>query len=165
MAASPTFEPQIRSRVCLGRDRPAGRAKLGFCLFNESKAKMASRPLICPERGQTGYGAAPGLSPARNRNSLQRPAAVVFAVSSALVLLLVVMSGHRHNVDLAQVPLDKLDAAYLQAEASGKGGKEFLRKLQDMWFVAQYRSNLASVTTFDLSIEMILAQGNDSGRK
>ncbi len=105
---------------------------------------MASRPLICPENGQSGYGAAPAFGNARQVNGLRRPARIIFGVCSALVLVLVVMSGQQrssmpYRVDLAQALDDKVDAEYLQAEGSGKSGKQFLKKLQDMWFVAQYR--------------------------
>jgi hypothetical protein len=105
---------------------------------------MASRPLICPESGQSGYGSAPAFGNARQVHGLRRPARIIFGVCSALVLVLVVMSGQLkssmpHRVDLAQALDDKIDAEYLQAEGSGKSGKAFLKKLQDMWFVAQYR--------------------------
>ncbi len=106
---------------------------------------MASRPLICPEGGQSGYGAAPAFGNARPLNGMRRPARILFGVCSALVLVLVVVSSHQmrnsmqSRVDLAQALDDKVDAEYLQAEGSGKSGKAFLKKLQDMWFVAQYR--------------------------
>ena len=105
---------------------------------------MASRPLICPEKGQSGYGSAPAFGNARSVNGLRRPARIVFGVCSALVLVLVARSGQLRSsmpnrVDLAQALEDKVDAEYLQAEGSGKSGKAFLKKLQDMWFVAQYR--------------------------
>jgi hypothetical protein len=136
---------EIINRLAAFQVSKTGRpARRQFCLFTKSKANMASRPLICPDNGQTGYGAAPAPALARNRNALKRPAAIVFAVCSSLVLFLVVMSQRQNEkFDLAQVVNDKIDADYLQAEASGKSGREFLKKLQDMWFVAQYRSDLS----------------------
>ena len=102
---------------------------------------MSSRTMISPPSGQSGYGSVADHSHVRQQSWMRRPARIVFGMCCSLVLFLVVMSGHLRNksVDLAQVLDDSVDVDYLKAEASGKSGKEFLKKLQEMWFVAQYR--------------------------
>jgi len=118
--------------------------------------------LISPECGQSGYGLAPPtLLNARYPKRLKQPALIVFGMCCSLVLLLVVMSTRETNdvrIDLAQLVSDKMDAEYLQAEASGKSGKAFLKKLQDMWFVAQYRGmTQVALDATKLSNQMQLA--------
>ena len=76
------------------------------------------------------------------RSDLQRRSAGVVVLSVCLlglVGLMVSTSPRRTGVQLAQLQGDKTDMQYLQAEASGTGGKDFLKRLQEMWFVAKYR--------------------------
>ena len=76
------------------------------------------------------------------QKSIGWTAFIVFGMCCSLIFVLLVTSGYLRKANdyrLAQVVDNSIDADYLQAESSGDGGKNFVKRLQEMWFVAQYR--------------------------
>ena len=90
------------------------------------------RPLLGSEAGLGG-----------GSGTRRRTASVLAGLSICLLLTIAVVfvSGPARDqeVTLSQLLGEDVDAQYLKAESSGESGKAFIKKLQDMWFVAKYR--------------------------
>jgi len=109
-----------------------------------------------------GYGTLPrAVPPASGRRGrvgrVAGAVAVVFVALAAVVAILAVTLPVAHRTSLVETDGD-LDAQYLGAEAKGEQGREFLQRLQRMWFVMHHKGHegLAKQAS-ELAAEMQIA--------
>ena len=123
-----------------------------FCLTLHKRMGNVRDPLIQSNWGKSENG--------RPRNIWRKHASLILGASTLCLLFVIALitsgmkTSTRRSVSLAQFIGDQVNVQYLQAEASGKGGKDFMKRLQDIWFVAQYR--------FDPTVEFSRAKNYSS---
>ena len=104
----------------------------------------------------SGEGMSMGLLPLRRESRKSEWAMLAFAGTLLSAVLLIVVSSNLEpaepSVDLQELAgTPDLDEQYLTAASTGVKGKEFVQRLQDMWFIEANGAPLASLCSLSAS--------------